>query len=272
MINIKMITMGHCKWETWEKSVKQLYATKSLETIIEHYFIYHYYPINEENNKKKLREIAKDYGLIWLDPGKNLGNTVGHNWAQDNHIKAQDFLFGYDPDACPLNNGWDLAMYQVISNPKIGWCSLSCDATENEIKDRAKHVKEETINGIDCYLCDTPMMLSTGVLKQDIVRAAGGMLPKENLYGGTEIFMWQYLKSRGYELALLKDYKDTALEIKNPTTDPIYHLWKARHCQGYEHNFDIFIRDLGFNKGQNQELNTWEYFTKFMKGDVQSPI
>jgi hypothetical protein len=264
MIKIKMITMGYCKAETLALSMKKLYETKSPETEIEHYFVYHYYPINEAENKIRLKEIADKYGLIWLDPGKNLGNTVGHNWAQDNHIHAEDYLFGFDPDNCPKQEGWDLALYKVITHPKIGWAALSCDATPNEVAGRQAFIKEENINGVNCYLCNTPMMLSIGVIDYSWVRDAGGMLPLTNFYGGTEIFMWPYLKNKGLELAILKDFKDSH-EIKNATTDPIYHQWKTMHTFGGDpRNFDRFLEDLGFNRGMNQHMNTWEFYSEFM--------
>lgn len=264
MIKIKMITMGYCKAETWEISCKRLYETKSKETEIEHYFVYHYYPINESENKTRLKEICDKHGLIWLDPGKNLGNTVGHNWAQDNYIKAEDYLFGYDPDNCPKQEGWDLSLYKVISTPGIGWCALSCDATPNEVAARKAVITEKNINGVNCYICDTPMMLSIGAIKQFWVNDAGGMQPLTNFYGGTEIFMWPTLKRHNLDLALLKDFSDSS-EIKNATTDPIYHQWKTMHTFGGDpRNFDVFLKDIGFLDGKNQHMNTWEHYSEFM--------
>jgi hypothetical protein len=266
MPKIKMITVGHCNWKTWEGCCRNLYATKSAETEIEHYFVYHYYPINEPENRVQLERIAKEYNLIWLDPGKNIGGVMAYNWAQDNFVHADEYLWGFDPDTQPVGDGWDLAMHKVISDPSIGWASLMCDATPNEIKARSLFIKEQIINGVNCYICDTPMALSTGVTKMSWVNDAGGMLPRHGFYGGTEIYMWPYLKTRKLNLAILKDYKDVA-DIKNATSDPIYHVWKARHAfKGYPNNFDVFLKELRFNEGENQNMNTWEYFTEVMRG------
>lgn len=265
MPKIKMITVGHCNWKTWEGCCKNLYAIKSPEIEIEHYFVYHYYPIDEANNRVQLERITKEYGLIWLDPKKNIGAVNAFNWALDNYVHAQDFIFGFDPDTQPLEKGWDLALYNVISDPKIGWAALSCEATPNEVKERSKMVRETKINDISVYLCDTPMMISTGVMKMDFIKYAGGVLPKHNIYGGTEVFMWSYMKALGLDLAILKDYHDIS-EIKNATTDPIYHVWKTKHGhQAYPHNFDVFLKELRFNEGENQHMNTWDYYSELLR-------
>jgi hypothetical protein len=245
-MKIKLLTLGHCKYQTWERSLYQLQLTKSPNTELEHYFLYHYYPIDEENNKRQLKRIADENGLIWLDPGKNLGCTNGHNWAQDNHIHA-DYLMGYDPDSCPITNGWDEDLMKVISHPSIGWAALSSEGTPNELKERARLIHEETINGVECYICDVPMMLTCGIIKQSWVDTAGGMLPKTNYYGGTECYMWPYLKRAGLSLALLKNHFDTTT-IKNETSDLVYHEWKRDHAHNANpDNFDEWLRKRNAN-------------------------
>jgi hypothetical protein len=243
-MKIKVITLGYCKAETWRRCVKQLYATKSPDTEWEHLFMYHYYPVNEDNNKRELRQIANEYNLIWIQPEKNLGGCEGFNWAMREYMKDDELILGIGPDSCPTTHGWDLAMYQAMQDKRVGWIGLK----QGRISDDELAVRphtNENINEIDVHLCGQPMMIGMSMVRLDWLRAANGFSQPTKYYGGSEAGSWYALKNKGYELALLRDHFESG-EIKEATQDPHYRDWKVEHAQSrYAGNFDEYLKDKG---------------------------
>lgn len=242
MIKLDIITLGYCRVDMWQKCLDHLLATKSPETEWNYHFVYHYYPIDMENNYKELKEIAEKYNLKFIQPEKNLGGCEGWNWAWKNYLYDSPFIISIDPDSWPMQNGWDLALWQVAQDPRIGWAACkNIIASNNELAHR-RHV-DMKINNIDVHICDTPMMMAgVNILKMDWIRALGGQKQGNPFYGGVELCLWPYLIKANYRLALLKDFYDST-ELQS-SHDPLYIEWKVSHAfRGYRKNFDDYLKE-----------------------------
>ncbi len=235
---IPVATLGYCKAITWREGLKNVLSMKSPDTIWDHYFVYHYYPEDMENNKQKLKQIADDNGIKWVFPEKNLGLHEGMNWVMNNYLQNAEFLMYLDPDTSVDQFGWDLALMKVLEDPSVGWASLKCCITDEELKTRKHH--REIIKGFECVILEEPYMLDCGIFRMDWVRDQGGFSEPAAFYGGIEASMFEKIQKTGLKIAVLEHYY-TNQSLKR-FESPVFREWKFAHSDGkFTGNFDEYL-------------------------------
>lgn len=236
-----MVTLGHCPSRLWAKSLRAIRWTRQSD--IEHYFLYHYYPVREASNRLELKALNAEYSVKTLFPGKNLGLHGGLNWlVKELNLQPTDVMIIVDPDTCPTVPGWDTALLKVVTNTEYGWACLTNTATPTEIKVRPGGYTERNIKGVTVYDMKAPCVVSISAVQLDWVFAAGGFHEPCGFYGHIETAMFPDLKKAGRGLAVLKYYlEDDSIKIDQ---DSIYAAWKKAHAfDGYLSNFREFVTE-----------------------------
>jgi hypothetical protein len=240
-----MLTLGHVPARLFRRSLEAVYRTRRATDQVFRYFLYHYYPVNERQNRIELYRLCAEYDIRVLDPGRNLGVHEGLNYvAKEIGLTRHDVLLTVDPDTNPITPGWDRALLSVVAgNSDIGWAFLTNSQTPSEIRARPGGYTERTLaNGTRLYVMHGPAVASISAWQMQWVldSPAGGFHEPCKWYGHIESAMYPDLVHAGKRLAVLRDYaEDDAIKADQ---DKIYAEWKSAHAfEGYPLNFPEFV-------------------------------
>jgi GT2 family glycosyltransferase len=214
-MTVYAITLAFCNPEIISRSIAQFYATKNPSLEIEkHMIVDQHYPLDYPSVKKKLHELEKNYPVIVVDPGKNLGLHGGFNWALT-QLKPgpDDIIIGYDGDSYPISSGWDMALTRAILSPRsdghgqVVWSTLG----------NTRSISDARLRGYDRVMADgfIELMLvhaavtnSICAWRYDWLESVGFLDEPLDFYGHLETCMWQKLQ-KGKRWAVLTQWMES---------------------------------------------------------------
>lgn len=224
------LTLCHSNITVLSHGLERYAATAVLPT--EHVLVDHLYPINAWSNSARILGIANTQNLKLIRPYENRGLCGGWNWAiAQLPIEDSDFVIGYDPDANPVETGWDAAMVSALNTHReLGAVSLIFERIRNR-------TWQELAPGI--LVSDTYQFFDITMWRVSTLKAIGGLQASREFYGGFEETMFAVLKGHGYLHGFLKDYSEAPCPIPH---DPEYHGWKMSHANGHPKAFKDYLK------------------------------
>lgn len=201
-----------------------------------------HYPINRSKNVAEIHRLAQHFGLIVLDPGRDLGLHGNLNfWMDQVKPEAGDVMIGVDPDSNPITPGWDQALLETLSqNKEFGAVSLFNPKSEKEFG------RPPWVSGRGCshraLIAPQPMTCTVTAFDLDLIRAMGGFRQPKHYWGGFEKDLWARMALFRRRWGFLKDFKD--LHDLNEVADPEYTEWKFAHFyMGYKLSFESYLSE-----------------------------
>lgn len=243
MKKVWTITLAHCRPAVLEAGLERYYRTtqamRSNGYDVTHVIVDHLYPIDHWSTRRRILELAGNYGCHVIAPFKNMGGHGGFNWAmQQLPIAPEDSIIGIDPDSNPLTAGWDVAALQALEqDPTLGAVSLMHSA----IALRPWNYERQPATGIYLATLAGPEMFNVTVWKSAFLRDTGGLLALLPLYGHVEVAMQRAAASRGWRMAYLRDFQEGMNDVAH---DPEYNAWKAAAVAGDNRNFDEYFKAI----------------------------
>lgn len=226
-------------------SLAQYRATASPQVETVHVLVNQHWPIGKETNAAELEKIARKFGCLLLDPGRNLGLHDGFNWAwRKQNIPDNAMVIGYDPDSWPVTPGWDQAMCDVfVSDPSVAWLSLWHIHAEREVIEDRRGGAIEVLGGHRVVPLKRPAINSICGFRQGWLRQVGGLWEGNAFYGGLEVGMWEKLGQNRW--VFLRDFRE-ANELYD-RMNPLYKEYKWKHAQTREWpgDFESFLKSKG---------------------------
>lgn len=224
------ISLAYMDAEIISESIARYYETKApgVETV--HALVDQHWPVGAGLHRAKLRKIAAKYGLVYLDPGKNLGLHHGFNWALSQFsIPDNAMVIGYDPDSYPVTHGWDLAMAEVfVARPSVCWLSLWHQHAQRQVVDEKAEAERFSVAGHQVFRVGRAVMNSVCGWRMGWLRACGGLTEGNEFYGGLEVAMWNPLQKFGGEWVFLPEFQEQP--HFQDRMNPFYREWKWAHA------------------------------------------
>lgn len=239
---IYAVTLGFTPSRTFKKSMEQYYATISKSLEIKHIFVDQHYPINKKKNQTELKKICKDFGITYLDPGKNLGLHGGFNWAveQMGGYKSDDYYIGFDPDSYVLSPGWDLALLTpFLHRANVGWTSLMNQRSQEDIK--SKPFSPHKLAQVYTWQPHQAVMNSICMWSGKYLSLTQGLHEPLHWYGLLECDMFERLKQYNMEWHFLCDWhEDDRLRDLQDEEYKIY-KWEYAHMKSTTDDFETWL-------------------------------
>lgn len=215
-----------------------------------HWLLDQHYPLpDKEENTQQLLNISYEYGLHYLDAGKNLGYHEGINYVvRFTNMRDEDIVIVYDPDALMFNCEWVPAIIKCFeADPQLALVSATVpNIHDNEF--RNKGMTQKTLNGIQVAYPHAAVCMSVSAWKVDFILKNGGLKEPRPFYGGIEARSWLDLKEQGRTWACLLDYQENVL--LGELQDPIYREYKLAHASPDgawpTGDFDSYLRHKGY--------------------------
>lgn len=241
-MTVYAITLCYNRSDIVRRSIERFYETRNAALPIVHVLVDQCYPLRPVTVHETISDLGERFGTKLLCPGRNLGLHKGWNYAQERlPIKDDDVLIGYDADAYPLDNGWDMALVTAFQDPKVGWASLWNTASDEEFVTNRKTFRPKKISQVDVRLIDAPVVNGICAWRGSFLRKTGGLSEPTNYYGHLESHMYPELKKQGLEWAVLPGWREC--NRLNLEQDREYLLWKWRHAhtQDFPGDFGEFV-------------------------------
>lgn len=246
-MKIWLFTPSFCKADLLEDCLKHIYLEKFSKDIwssLLHVIIDNHYPVDQENNSRRLKELAAKYGCIYVDSGKDLGLHEGVNNAMKVvGVKSEDFFIGCDPDDRP-SHGWIQALVRTMTaDPSIAVLGLNFWVIEWRKGQGAlteKQVGEDTV-----WVHPGVEMWNIAAFRTSWLLEIGGLKQPNAYYGGLEAHLHHHMAIRGLKLAYLPEYRSdaAALDRDNPLFfDADYRQWKTDHVAGFKGSFEEWLK------------------------------
>lgn len=236
------ISLGFVPARIWRQSLEAYHRTRNPALEYTHVFVDQHYPLNREQNALGLKQVCDDHGILFLDPGENLGLHGGFNWALK-QIQARDgdLVIGYDPDSHPITPGWDMALVNSLEIcPDLAWVTLMSQRAREDILPKGYITRKA--HHIELWEMRHAVINSICAWRVDFLNRAGGLQEPMKYYGHLESRMWQELQKQGKKWAFLPGYwEDYRLW---PLHDQEYIRWKwyYAHRKLFEYGFDEYVR------------------------------
>lgn len=208
------------------KSIEAYYATKDPRVETVHILIDQHWPIGYAKLRAELESIARDYNLVLMDPGRNLGLHKGFNWAWRQHaIPDNAGVIGYDPDCIPSTPGWDMKLCEIFcAVPEAGWLSLNNPRTQEELQGRTD--LETIVAGQHIARLSHPVVNSICMFRQKWLIETQGIHESNPFYGTLETTMFPMLPP--FRWYVLKDVMEG--DSLRDTENLLYRQWKWDTC------------------------------------------
>lgn len=237
MGKVYTITMGHCPSRIWKQSVDAYYKNSIRKT--EHVFVDSYYPINQDENRRDLWEICRTYGISVIDPGKNLGGAEAFNYALRRlPLAVGDIIIGYDPDSCPISNGFDGALVDaILMDSKVNWSSLMSERAKPELQERG--YTKKTIGHIEAWKTHRPVVNSICAFRAEWLLGIGGFRQDGKIYGGLEAALFSHL--RGGEWVFLPNWAEVDSIRDQQDVEYLWWKWKFAHLREFSGTFSDYV-------------------------------
>lgn len=242
-----LVTPSFCKAALLDDYLKHIYLTPP-KTEFTHVIIDNHYPVDKEQNKKKLKELAREYNCLYVDSGQDLGLHRGLNNAMLRaSIRPGDILIGCDPDDRPSPDFLDIMKEVMLADPKLAVCCLSFSVIFDRIKQGVTFKKME-IAGHDLRVHPGVEMWNIAGFNTHLLGRIGGFSQPNNFYGGIEIDLYKAWTKRDMYYGYLYNVISDALPMDRTNRvffDPEYRQWKTDHVNGYKKSFELWLKERG---------------------------
>lgn len=242
-----VVTPAFCKAELLDYSLGNYYENQTQS--FEHYILLNHYPINKEENNRKIYDIAYKYNCKIFDNEFDRGLHEGlNNFLNKSNFPENTIMIGFDPDSAiePMSIGFDKAMDETLRIGKVdhGIAILALWGIGIDLKYRMnKGVFDKTLIGNKCvFLHPSVEMWSVAAFDLDFIKQVGGFKQPHAYYGGAEIALCGDLVNNKRCLAYLTEYKERYHAYpKEEVIDQIYAEWKRDHLAGFTGSLEEYI-------------------------------
>lgn len=223
---VKVISLAFMNSDIIEKSFDRLYETKNPDLPIDHHVLFQHYPINKEENLRKLQDICRKHNIVLHDAGRNLGLHEGFNFLfRKLNPDPSEIVIGYDPDSYPIGVGWDLALVRAIDgSTDTVWASLMNPRSRGELTERG--YDKEIVDGyLHVWKTKHAVANSVCAFKYDWLLKVGFTEPRP-FYGHFESEMFNKLKGKRWAFVCGWTESDHLRDLH----DRPYVEWKWAHA------------------------------------------
>lgn len=230
-----VITLGHVPSRIWKLSCEKFYEMHDRNLEIKHLFLNQHYALNKNQNEIENKKICDEYGIEWIDAGKNLGLHNGFNYVmKQKKMTNGDFVLGYDPDSCPISPGFDMALRSCFLDSNVAWSSLMAPWLSGLLVG-----SERKISAFNVTEITQPIMNSICMWRVSWLNEVGGLSEPYEMYGGLECHMWP--KLNGNKWVFLKDFFED--HSYHWLQDEEYKRWKWYLCheRKLDYTFEEYV-------------------------------
>lgn len=250
---VHFITLGFAPSRILEKGMQYFYET--IKTPVEnyqHHYLEQCYPVDKASNIEACVNVVSALNMIYYSKGLNLGLHQGFNHILNNiDLKDDDIIIAYDPDFHPLREGWDVALVNVLKDPRIGWATLANPQSVREMTERG--YEAGNINGETVWITHSAVTNITCGWKASFLKRAGGLTENRPFYGHLEAPMFHALTVQGLFWAFVHGYPDSD-DLRNMhDQDYTDYKWVHAHEQTWNGDFESWL-----NAGKPREDKNWQ--------------
>lgn len=242
-----LITPAFCKAAMLEGCLDHLY--QETPNWMEHIIVDDGYPVDKDDNQERIRQLARERNLLYVDTGSNIGFHKALNFGcKVAGVTQDDLLLLCDPDDRP-SPGAMLALEQVMkSDPKIVVGALSFDVIHNNLKPGV-NCREEMRAGHRVWIHETTDMWNVTAYNMNFIHSIGGFDEPFPYYGGIESYLFSHWrKDMNQKLVYLPDHRSDHIVLNKQDSflfDRSYRLWKDAAVTGYKGSFSEWLKVFG---------------------------
>lgn len=206
-----------------------------------------HYPVNKEKNSAEIRKIARDYGAVYHDNGRDVGLTENVN-ACLRAVNAGfgDIVIGSDPDDRPSLGFVGKFVRALSLDPKLAVAASLFSVIDQRIRQPEVGMKQVMIGDMRAWQHPSLEMWNLSAARMDDIIKWGYFDEANAYYGGAEHYIFDKLTAEGKYYAYLEDVRSDAAPVdkSGPMFDPEYKDWKFYHAhRAYQHNFEYYLND-----------------------------
>lgn len=232
------ITLGFTPSRILKESLRNFYATRCLQ--FEHIFLDNHYPINKEQNQLECMELCEEYGLTYIDAGKNLGLHHGFNYAlKEIGFKKDDIVIAFDADSYPTIPMWDLALWDTLQDPEIAWSSLMNPRSMGDLK--SKGYETRTIENREIWIAHNAVVNSVCAFRGDFLTSTEGLHEPNDWYGHLETDMFGRLQTLGLRWGFVNGYGESDHLRDMHDRDYVVYKWCLAHHRSWSGDFESWL-------------------------------
>lgn len=240
---MKIVALTQCfiKSELLEHFMPKV--AKYSTCIDEHWVTLNHYPVDEQANCDRLRQIGESYGChIWDNIFDRGLHKAFNNWFGSNYPGDDSAILGLDADTNFFAPGYDAAMKDVMEfDPAVTICAMRNPGTELKIAQGLLHPQvQATPNGTRYFIHPGLEMFDVSLWRSAWVKAIGGFNEPFEYYGGLE--SWLFMQP-GFKLAYVFDHVQAPPDFPENCRDPRYTEWKHAHLGGYKKSFKVWLSE-----------------------------
>lgn len=201
------------------------------------------YPIKKGSVNHRVEYMAKKYGCIYLNSGKNLGLHKALNFGiREVGVDPDDFYINCDADDRPQPGMFD-AMYDVMK-VDLTLAVLGCQFSN--INPKLKALPTEQAGGHEIIIHPSVDMWNVSAINMRFIKAIGGFDEPYPFYGGIESYLYSKYNQMGMRLGYLKGFSSQYANVDNKLIDPEFTEYKQAHVAGpvsYAGSFESFLKE-----------------------------
>lgn len=204
-----------------------------------------HYPVDKRRNRERIREIALDFGAVYVDHGRDLGSSAGVNAAlRAVGFGPGDIVMNLDPDDRP-SAGYAAGLAAAAADPAVAVACSFFWVIDQRVAE-GKLVRD-TAGGLEVWRHDGNEMWQMAAARYEFLHAAGGAKSDRPMYGGNETAMTAEWKRLGLKCVYVPAVRSDAAPVdkSGPMFDPEYRAWKDAHLQGFAGGFEDWLRAAG---------------------------
>lgn len=241
-MNKWIVTPAFCKAAVLEENFKNIASAPPMG--YKRVIIDGHYPVDKDENRKRIQQLCADYGAVYLDPGCDLGLHKNLNYAIDTlGIGPEDVMYGLDPDDFPAPGSIEKIEAIMQADRGIAVCANGWSLIDQRV--REGRLTMAAVAGHVVYFHKSVEMFRCCGWNMRFIHS----LPQKfhqpnNYYGGLESYLFPKWAAQRLKLAYIQDTCDNiTLDRSNPNYfDPALRKYKDAHLSGFKGSFEEYIR------------------------------
>lgn len=233
-MKLYIITLGFCNAKTLELGFQRLEETSTVpKESTRRIFLDQHYPLDRENNIKKITELCAKHNFEMYDSLMDRGLHKGFNYLTSMlPLEDDDLILLYDPDTYVDRRGFDSAMANVLnSDSEIQYVSSWHNPIEATHGNRVRgHFRKSSME-FDYFVPDIGPeweMMSLSMHRWSFIKSIGGFKQPREYYGFLEQHFWDSVCAMGKRMAFVRGF-DNENPFMDQISDPEYHVYKLAH-------------------------------------------
>ena len=231
-----IVTQAFCKAEMLVNGFNNLYQYGS-KTWDEHWVLLKHYPLDKENNHRRIREIAEGYKCKVFDCQGDIGLHEGLNYFFKHNPQPRGTrMIGWDPDSMvlPCVTKFDTAMNNVMTAMNVPIVALwnAGIASHKQSPEFYSRIENHKV-----YIHPAVDMWNVALYDMDWVEQIGGFKEPYAYYGGLESYL--HSKMNGKKLVYLPEFMEDYPTLVSH--DPRYIEYKSAHIGGFKGSFEEWL-------------------------------